>query len=91
MCRAGKVRLINVMRRQQSATLPMQPPPTLLRAETAGAEGREKDIQGVPTRFSISHYRTSIEYLNLYLFFRIMFVKKIQNSRCIHTHTHTGL
>lgn len=25
--RAGKVRLINVMRRQQSATLPMQPPP----------------------------------------------------------------
>lgn len=52
MCRAGKVRLINVMRRQQSATLPMQPPPTLLRAETAGAEGREKDIQGVPTRFS---------------------------------------
>lgn len=52
MCRAGKVRLINVMRRQQCATLPMQPPPTLLRAETAGAEGREKDIQGVPTRFS---------------------------------------
>jgi len=51
-----KVGLINVMQRQQSAALPVQPPPTLLRVERAGAAGGGRVIYAV-SRERLDHDR----------------------------------